>query len=465
MGAEAQAAAPPGPARPHRFLVAALVTVATILTFFACFAVWANRQALNTDNWTKTSTNLLGDHAIQSALSVYLVNQLFASVNVSERVEEALPGQLKGLSGPVSAGLREVAGQAVPQLLATPQVQETWRSANRAAHKQLLAILNGGGKTVSTSNGEVVLNLHELVTQLAAQLGVSSQLAAARAKLSGAGGAAARTGVEEKAGIKLPPSTGRITILRASQLKTAQNIAKAIKGLALLLPLLALAAYALAIWLAEGRRRRELRTVGWCLFGVGVLLLLARRVIGEQIVNSLVVVPANRAAAEDVWSIGTSLLYNIAIALVLYGIVVVFAAWLGGRTRIATTLRHAGAPWLREHAAGAYGVAGGLLLLIVLWGPTEATRKWTTVLGFAVLFAIGVTVLRRHTEEEFPDAERGEALAVLRTGLPFWRHSSEPRAAGGPPAAVPANATPASPGDAEPAKDGSAVGRDPAARP
>src|ERR1700761_9335273 len=158
MGAEAPAAAPSRAPRPHRFLVAALVTVATILTFFACFAVWANRQALNTDNWTKTSTNLLGDHAIQSALSVYLVNQLFSSVNVSERVEDALPGQLKGLSGPVSAGLREGASHAVPQLLAAPQVQETWRQANRTAHKQLLAILNGGSKAVSTSNGVVVLN-------------------------------------------------------------------------------------------------------------------------------------------------------------------------------------------------------------------------------------------------------------------------------------------------------------------
>lgn len=451
MAAEPQAAAP-APARPHRVLVTALLTVATILTFFACFALWANRQALNTDDWTKTSANLLGDHAVQAALSVYLVNELFASTNVSERVEHALPSQLRGLSGPVSAGLREVAGQAVPQLLATPQVQEIWRRANRTAHKQLLAILNGGSKTVSTSNGEVVLNLHELVTQLAAQLGVSSQLAAARAKLSGAAGAATRAGVEEKTGVKLPPSSGRITILRASQLKTAQNIAKAIKGLSLLLPLLALAAYAFAIWLAEGRRRRTLRTVGWCLFGVGILLLLARRAAGEQIVNSLVAVPANKEAAEHVWSIGTSLLYNISIALVLYGVVVVFAAWLGGTTRIATTLRHAAAPWLREHAVGAYGVAGVVLLLIVLWGPTEATRKWTTVLGFALLFALGVTVLRRQTEEQFPDAQSGEAVAVLRAGLPFWRHSSE-RAAGEPSSA-----------DAPHAKDGAAAARDPAPR-
>src|SRR5581483_1624248 len=161
-----------------------------------------------------------------------------------------------------------------------------------------------------------------------------------------------------------------IRIMRASQLKTAQDIAKAVKGLAILLPLIAIALYALAIWFAEGRRRVMLRTVGWCFFGVGVLLLLARRIGGDEIVSSLVKVPANKPAGEAVWSIGTSLLRNISIAMVLYGLVLVAAAWIAGRTRVATTLRHAAAPWMREHVAGSYLVAGVVLLLVVLWGPT-----------------------------------------------------------------------------------------------
>jgi hypothetical protein len=449
MAAEAQ----PAPVRSHRVLTTSLVTVATIIAFFACFAVWVNRQALNTDNWTKTSGNLLENHDVQDALSVYLVNQVFTSVDVSGRLEQALPGELKGLSGPVAAGLRQLAGQAVPKLLANPQVQELWRRANRNAHRQLIAILNGGNALISTSNGVVVLNLHELVTQLASQLGVSSQVAGAREKLSGASGEAARSTAEEKLGISLPPSTGKITILRASQLKTAQNIAKAIKGLAILLPLLGLALYALAIWFAAGRRRIMLRTVGWCFFGVGATLLLARRVAGERIVESLVKVPANKAAGEAVWSIGTSLLYDIAVAMVLYGIALVISAWLAGRTRIATSLRHAAAPLMREHVAGSYAAAGVLLLLIVLWGPTPATRQWLPVLGFAALAAFGVTVLRRETEREFPDAASDESMAVLRSMF----HRPHPAAGGGgeptgsPVAPVPAPVAPAPAPAAQPA--------------
>ncbi len=426
MTAEPQAA----PVRSHRVLTTTLVTVATIIAFFACFAVWANRQALNTDNWTKTSGNLLQNHAVDEALSVYLVNQVFTSVNVSHKLEEALPGELKGLSGPVAAGLRQLAGQAVPKLLENPQVQELWRQANRNAHRQLLAILNGGNALISTKNGVVVLNLHEVVTQLAAQLGVSSQVATAREKLNGASGAAARTGAEEKLGIKLPPSSGKITILRASQLKAAQDIAKAIKGLAILLPLLGLALYALAIWFAEGRRRRMLRTVGWCFFGVGVTLLLARRVAGNAIVEELVKVPANKPAGEAVWSIGTSLLHDISIAMVIYGIALVIAAWIAGRTRVAESLRQAAAPWMREHEAGCYGVAGVVLLLIVLWGPTPATRKILPVLGFAVLFAFGVFLLRRQTEREFPNAQSSESMAALRS---MFHRREHPPAAGDAP--------------------------------
>jgi hypothetical protein len=294
-----------------------------------------------------------------------------------------------------------------------------------------------------------VLNLHELVTQLAAQLGLSSQVEAAREKVGTAGGEVARATAEQKLGVTLPPTTGRITILRASQLKAAQDITKAVKGLAILLPLLGIALYALAIWLAEGRRRRMLRTVGWCFFGVGVALLLGRRIGGDEVVGSLVKVQANKPAGEAVWAIGTGLLRDIAVAMVLYGLALVIAAWMAGRTRIATSLRHAGAPWMREHPEASYGVAGVLLLLIVWWGPTAATRQILPVLGFALLFALGVTLLRRQAEGEFPDARPGEAMSVLRS---TFDHKAEPPPAPKAPETAPAAAASA----AEPPPSGGA---------
>ena len=67
-----------------------------------------------------------------------------------------------------------------------------------------------------------------------------------------------------------------------------------------------------------------------------MVLLLIRRVGGNAVVNGLVKVPANKPAVHDVWNIGTSLLYSIAVAMIVYGIVIVAAAWLAGPTRPAT---------------------------------------------------------------------------------------------------------------------------------
>ncbi len=431
----------------HRALVPTLLAVATLIGFVACFALWVNRQALNTENWTSTSSEIVADPHVQQALSTYLVNELFASGKVQARLQSALPEQLEGLSGPLSAGVRQLAQRAVPSLLAAPRVQQLWRNANHAAHQSLMKILNGGGNVVSTEKGVVTLNLHELVTELAAQLGLSSQLAAARSKLSGSSRGAARSAAEQKLGISLPPSSGEIVIMRSRQLSAAQDIAKAIRGLAILLPLIAIALFALAVWLARGWRRLALRSVGWCFFGIGVALLLARRAAGDGVVKSLVANSANLEAANAVWSIGTSLLYDIAIAMVAYGVVLVLAAWLGGATRPATFLRHAGAPWLREHAVESYVLAGVILMLIVLWGPTPATRQILPVLVFAALAAIGVTALRRRTAIEFPNAASGEALAELRQS---W-DSRRARRQQLPTASTPAEGARFGPADTHPA--------------
>ena len=86
------------------------------------------------------------------------------------------------------------------------------------------------------------------------------------------------------------------------------------------------------------------------------------------------------------------------------------AAWLAGPTRPATAIRKLMAPSLRESPAVAYSVVGAVLLLVVLWGPTPAFRNVWWILLFAVLLALGVTMLRRETAGEFPGLEHDQAL-------------------------------------------------------
>ncbi len=412
-GAESPVAGPVA-GRVHRFLVPALLVLATVIGIGGAFAIWVNRQALNTADWSSTSSKILEDKQVQTALSAYLVHELFTNVNVSADLQTELPKQLQPFAGPAAAGLQQLAGQLVPRVLATPAVQRAWVQANVAAHKELLRVLAGGGPVASTQSGVVSLNLHALVTQLAATVGLSSQVAAVQSKLQGSTGTKVRAAAQQKLGVTLPPASGQFVILRSKWLKFAQNVANAVRGLAIVLPALGILLFALAVYLARGRRRRTLRTTGWCFVLIGAALLLIRRVAGDALVNGLVKASANQPAAHQVWNIGTSLLHDISIAMIVYGLVIVASAWLAGPTRPATEARKALAPTLRDSPAVAYCTVGGVLLLLVLIGPTPAFRNVVWILVFATLLAFGVTMLRRQTALEFAGIQRGQALRDFR---------------------------------------------------
>src|SRR5665213_1295995 len=409
---------------PHsrHWTINAIFALAVLVGVFAVLAVWVNRQVLDTNNWTDTSSRLLADPKIEAAVGELLVNELFSSVDVAAELKSVLPSEVSGLAAPAADGLRALATQIAPQVLSTAPVQSAWRTANRAAQIELLHVLKGGNKTLTTNNGVVTLQLHPLVAQLAAQLGLQSQLATVESKLQGSTGTAARGAVQEKIGVKLPPTTGGIVILRSSQLKTAQDIVKAIKGLSVVLTVIALLLFVLAVWLADGWRRVALRTTGWCLVAIGLIAVLARRLLSNFVVNSLVKIPANRPAVHQVFAIGTSLLYDIAIAMITYGLVVVVAAWIAGHTRPAHALRRALAPSLREHVQYVYATAALALLLVVIWGPFPSTREPLPILGFAILVALGIHALREMTALEFPDAQVGDTAHSIRGWYAARRH-------------------------------------------
>jgi Short C-terminal domain len=377
--------------RGRRIAVAGVLVLAVVTLLVAVLSTWVKRQALDTDNWTNTSSRILESKNVQATLGAYLVDQLFTNVDVAGTLRSELPTQFQGLAGPAAGGLRQVADRAAPQLLARPRVQNAWRLANENAHKQFLRILNGGGPVVSTANGEVVLDLHALVTQLAGNIGIGD-------RVSGA----------------LPADAGRLVIMRANQLKTAQNVAKGVRHLSIVSAIVSFFLFGLAIFLARGRRRHTLRTTGWCFFGVGVFCLLVRRMGGDWIVDGLVRAESVKPAAHDTWNIGTGLLRAIALAFVIYGLVIVAAAWLAGPSRSAQAVRRALAPSLRDHPWRVYAGVGFVYLLVLLWGPTPALRHIVPILIIAALLVLGVEVLRRQTAREFPDAQAGDTIHRLR---------------------------------------------------
>ena len=390
-----QAEAAPAPGRAHHKLALAIIAVASILSLLAIFALWANRQLLNTDNWTETSSELIENDAIRTQVSTFLVDELYTNVDVKGELEQVFarvlgPAGADRLAGPAAGALRTAADRGVNALLERPVPQQVWENANRRAHERLLFVIEGGGDVLSTSGGDVTLDLSALLSQTQSNLGVGGR-------------------VQEK----LPEGAAQIVLFKSDQLELAQDAVRLLKTLAIVLVALALALFALAIFLARGWRREALRACGLGLLFAGAVGLVARVLAGDAVVNALATTESVRPAAEAAWSIGTSLLKEVATATLIYGVVIVFAAWLAGPTAWAVGARRGLAPYLREprFAWGGYAV---LLLVLFAWAPTPAFRLVVPALVLIGLLAAGVEALRRQTMREFPDADHRESNERLR---------------------------------------------------
>jgi len=374
----------------RRRLPLVLIVVATLLAFLAIFAVWANRQLLDTDNWTDTSSELLENEAIRGQVSLFLVDELYANVDVKGEIQQALPPRAAPLAGPVAGALRQVAERGTTRLLGTQRAQNRWEQANRRAHGAFITVIEGGGDVVSTTNGDVVLDLKTLLTQTQERAGVGGRLAG-----------------------KLPADAAQIRILRSDELGLAQDLVNFFESLVLVLVLLTFGLYALAVYLARGWRREALRSCGYGFIVAGAGALIFQSLAGGAVVDALAKTEDVRPAVEATWEIATSLLREAAGAMVAYGIVFVLAAWIAGPTGSAVATRRGLAPYLREPRF-AYGGLALVVLLLLVWGPTPALRKVVPALLLIALLTAGVEVLRRQTAREHPDASIEESTRRMR---------------------------------------------------
>ena len=384
--------------------VDALITITTILAVIGMLAVWANRLLFNPDNWSNTSTQLLQNPDVRDATANYVVDQLYANVNIAQLIESGLPPRLQPLAGPAAGALRNVAVKGTSAALERPRVQSLWAAANRAADQQFVNIVNGGAGAVGVQGGVVSLDLASIIDNVASRLGLPAGL-----------------------GEKLPPNIGRLTIFKSNQIKAVQDIGNAVKGLALWLTILVPILYLLAVVLARYHRRRTLMTVGFAILIAGVLGIAGRHILDSAITNSLVKDDSLRPAVSAVVLISTGLLAEIANAFILVGAAAIVAAWFAGPARIAVAGRRAITPFMRDQPVGTYGVVVAVMILIFIWQPIHATGTPGGIIAFLVLALVGTALLRRQVTAEFPDAQAGDASASARGRVQSFRDGRERR--------------------------------------
>lgn len=362
-------------------LVRVLVVLGALLAVVALLAGYIRYQALDTDTVEQTAGELIADPEIRNQIAATMVDQLYANVDVEAALEQRLPPDQKALAGPIAAAVRAGADRLAQGLLNRPRAQELWVRTIAATHRNLISVLKDERTSLRTSEGNVVLDLQPLLIQLGERVAIVGD-------------------IDQR--LLSNPDAGKITIIKSNQLEKAQDLTRLMNFLGLWLWVVPIALWAIALWLARGRRRDILRMIGFSAILAGLLVLVVRRIVGSIVVDELATTESIEEAAGDAWDIVTGLLRDGGLTLMGIGVLLLVAVWIAGPSRYATGSRK----WLAPHIARpelAFGGAAALLALLVWWGPTAQTQRWQLILVTAVVLALGVEVLRRQTAKEFPD--------------------------------------------------------------
>jgi hypothetical protein len=352
--------------RTRGIAVTTMLIAGTLLMIGAGIGIWAQRQALDTDNWVDLSSELIENEPIRTAVGLYLVESLYDSDQVKQRLETTLPPALQPLAGPAAAGLKEIARRNAPRLLGTAAALTAWQNANRAAHETLLRAIDGADVPVD-------LDLGGLLEEVAAD-----------------------TGLPPAAVDRLPPDIAQLQIAPPEEIEKVRTVIDAFRAIGWVLFGLALVAFAAAIFLARDRRRTTL-SAGVCLILAGIAMLAVRKLAGDWVVSALADAPNAHAVADDVWSIATSLMVSVAQGGMLLGLIVVAGSWLAGPGTRATKIRHAARPAFDQRPAVARAALALLLLLLILWGPVPWTGQVLPLLLLTVAAFVWLELLMRRT--------------------------------------------------------------------
>ena len=143
--------APAAPKRKRRWPSVTLIVIGGVALLLGLVAGFVNRVALNTPDYVDVSSKMLEDPEIRQAVSVYLVDQIWANRDVEAKIQETLPTALAPLAGPASSTLQTYAVQAADALLATDAAQKAWKAANLAAHTQLRHVIDGDSEAIAAA--------------------------------------------------------------------------------------------------------------------------------------------------------------------------------------------------------------------------------------------------------------------------------------------------------------------------
>jgi hypothetical protein len=360
--------APPRRRHKHRFFVALLLVLGTVLTPITIVALFVNTEITDTGRYVQNVKPLASDPAIQAFVADDVTRRLFAEVDVEQYVQEVLPDRAQSLTGPLTGALRNFVHETTLRVLQSSQFQDIWVAANRAAHKALVAVVTGkeDGAVAAAQNGTVSIDLSKVAQQVQQRLEDS--------------------GLDVFSRIPIARISGQIPVFQSKDLYKIRRATRALDTLAFVLPILVFASFGGAIFLSQSRRRGFVSAALGFTLGALVLALLlnvARSVYLDKATSADL--PYDAAAA--VYDTLVRFLRTSVRAALMLSIVVVVAVFFAGPSRVALWFRghvRSTASWLGAQSDR----AGWRWLSAPGWvvGHKGALRIGVAVVAFVILF-------------------------------------------------------------------------------
>ncbi len=362
-----------------------LIVLACLLAIVSVLVVFTRNQLLDTDTYVSTVTPLASNPAIQTAVATNVSDRLIAKTDLSTRVKDALPKKAGFLVSPITSEVRSVTYQLTLKLVESEKFQKLWVVANRASHKQLVAVLTGSSQgSVSTKNGAVTVDLSKVESQVKQSL--------------------------DAKGItvfnKVPAVKGlNFVLFQSDQLTKIQRLVRALNKVAVLLPILALLAFAAGVVLTRDKRRGLVRAAAGLALSMGLVLVVIS-VARNQYLSSLSPSRSKPANAAVIDTVAAPLQDTVRTILIIAAIVAIVAlvvgipavrrwsadrrwpAWLSGGPFHDFVAKHRrGLQWAL--------LAIGLFVLVVWNKPTTLVAVVVVLVTLAGIGVVGLLAGRR----------------------------------------------------------------------
>lgn len=350
--------------------IAALLVfiIAVLVTPVALVGHWGHRTVIDTTRYLETVGPLASDPAVQESISDAVTKAITSQLDTEELVGGLLGNIVENptikdkLSGPIAAGINNLIGQAVSSFVASDAFAQIWVTLNTGIQKSLLLILEGkDGGPVSLQGDEVVLDVSTLITAVQQNL--------------------VDRGVSVAANIPVPDIDKQVVLFSSPALAQIRTIYGFTSPVLAWFPLILAALFALAVWLSRRKGRMVLATGIALIVMTGVTKIgldQAQTIFTDQL-KGTIFAPASQAF----WDTFFKYLIQGIQAMLVLGLIIAIAGWLGSRVGAASKLRRWLAGGLEQLGSEipSSGIARSMAARADLW------RTLAAAIGVIILIA------------------------------------------------------------------------------